>query len=240
MGQEVFKSSSLSSFSETNPPSFGSLYKNSALRELRKLRPPAQKSNFLRLLFIYRLYFKNLVWNFWAKTSFFWVAFHLPFPVKNYLRLLGSKEGRLQGFKNNQLTKQTNKKTDSENTKEEKYIIWYFKILPTVISQTKLFLFPKCWTVLLPHRACVVPFTSNTSRNGVLTSCLLCCCLAFYIGQWANFSFDSRCIKKKISNESVKMTSYWCQSWTAVPHTFSGSHLILSKQMKIHSIIYGR
>lgn len=64
-------------------------------------------------------------------------------------------EGRLQGFKNNQLTKQTNKqKPDSGNTKKEKHIIWYFKVLPTVINQTKLFLFLKyaglsCFHILL-------------------------------------------------------------------------------------------
>ena len=91
--------------------------------------------------------------------------------------------GRLQGFKNNQLTKQTNMKTNSGTTKEEKDIVWHFKTLPTVISQAKLFLFPQiCWTMLLPHLAHVAPVPSNTSRNSVLTSHLLCCCLAFHVG----------------------------------------------------------
>lgn len=87
-------------------------------------------------------------------------------------------------LKNNQLTKQTNRKTNSGNTKKEKYIIWYFKTLPTIISQTKLFLFPECarLSLLLPHLVCVAPFTSSKFRDLVLTSHVLCRCLAFCIG----------------------------------------------------------
>lgn len=38
-GRHFFKSFSPSSISEANPPHFGSLYKNSGLRSLRKLSP---------------------------------------------------------------------------------------------------------------------------------------------------------------------------------------------------------
>lgn len=52
-GRDFFKSS-FPSCSVANPPSFGSLCKNSDLKNLKKFPTLAWKSNFLRLIFIYK------------------------------------------------------------------------------------------------------------------------------------------------------------------------------------------